>query len=197
MILDRLSNLADYTKLNPQVIQKMSDFIAQVTPQTEVKKDFLDQDMLYAMVQEYIPRDFESSKVEIHRRYIDVHVPLAGSETLYYCPIEHLELIEDFTPKSDDLVYKINPALATELIVSEGSFVVFLPNEGHIPGIKNTASLERNRKIVFKIDGSLFSRATKWRPNLYKTSPVKCRQEVHAKKATVFAVFSRKMAIGS
>lgn len=158
MIFDQISNLADYVKLNPRIIQEMSDFIAQVTPQTEVKRYFLDEDMLYAMVQEYAPRDFASSKVEIHRRYIDVHVPLAGSETLYYCPVERLELIEDFTPKSDDLLYKTNPALTMGLIADVGSFAVFFPGEGHIPCIKNQYSLERNRKIVFKIDSSLFKR---------------------------------------
>lgn len=158
MIFDRLNNLADYAKLNLLTIQKMSDFIAQVTTQTEVKKYFLDEDMLYAMVQEYVPRDFASSKVEIHHRYIDVHVPLAGSETIYYCPVEQLELIEDFTPRSDDLLYKTNPELATELIAEVGSFAIFFPGEGHIPGIKNPDSLERNRKIVFKIDSSLFKR---------------------------------------
>ena len=137
MIFDQLSNLADYAKLNPLIIQKMRDFIAQVTPQTEVKKYFLNEDMFYAMVQEYVPRDFASSKVEIHHRYIDVHVLLAGRETLYYCPVEQLELIEDFTPRSDDLLYKTKPALAAELIADVGSFAVFFPDDGHIQCIKN------------------------------------------------------------
>lgn len=155
MIFDHLDNLDDYAKLNPSIIQKINDFIAQTTMKTETKKYLLDEDMLYAMVQEYSPCDLASSKVEIHRRYIDIHVPLAGSETIYYCPTEKLELIKDFTPQSDDLLYKTNPALATKITVNKGGFVVFFPNEGHIPGIKNADSLECNRKIVFKVDASL------------------------------------------
>lgn len=155
MIIDQLSNLADYAKLNSRIIQEMINFISQVNEQTEAEKYLLDEDMFYALVQEYAPRDLSSSKVEIHRRYIDVHVPLTGSETVYYCPVEQLELIEDFTPASDDLLYKTDSALATELTVNAGSFVLFMPGEGHIPGIGNSDSLARNRKIVFKIDSSL------------------------------------------
>lgn len=156
MIIDKVTNLKKYTGLNPGVAEIISKFAAQVNAATEIKKYVLDGDRLFALVQEYAPREFDAAKVEIHRRYIDIHVPVCGDEMICYCPIDNLELIEDFTPKSDDLLYKLDPESAVKFIVAPGSFVWFNPEEGHAPCLKNPASPAISRKIVFKVDAALF-----------------------------------------
>lgn len=156
MIIDKVTNLKKYTGHNPEVAKIIAEFAAQVNATTEIKKYVLDEDRLFALVQEYAPREFSAAKVEIHRRYIDIHVPVCGDEMICYCPIDNLELIEDFTPKSDDLLYKLEPESALKIIVAPGYFVWFNPEEGHAPCLKNPASPIMSRKIVFKVDAALF-----------------------------------------
>jgi YhcH/YjgK/YiaL family protein len=156
MIIDKLTNLKKYAGLNPGIAEIITGFAAQVNAATQIKKYILDEDRVFALVQEYAPREFDAAKVEIHRRYIDIHVPVCGEELICYCPIDNLELIEDFTPKSDDLLYKLDPQSAIKLVVSPGSFVWFNPEEGHAPCLKSYASPAMSRKIVFKVDAALF-----------------------------------------
>lgn len=155
MIIDNLANLEKYTGCRPEVAGLIAGFAAQVNAGTEIRKHVLDEDRIFALVQEYAPREFDSAKVEIHRRYIDIHVPVCGDEMICYCPIDNLELIEDFTPKSDDLLYKFNPQTAMKIIIQPGNFIWFNPDEGHAPCLKNPASPAMARKIVFKVDAAL------------------------------------------
>ncbi len=159
MIIDKLSQLARYAVVNPPVASLITDFAGQVNETTEIKKYLLDGERVFALVQEYAPREFDTAKVEIHRRYIDIHVPVFGEELICYCPIEKLELIEDFTPQSDDLLFKLDPQTAVRLAVRPGSFVWFNPEEGHAPCLKSPASTALSRKIVFKVDAALLHSA--------------------------------------
>lgn len=157
MIIDKLSHIEKYAGLRSATAGLIAGFAAQVNTSTEIRKYRLDEDRVFALVQEYAPRDFTTANVEIHRRYIDIHVPVYGDEMICYCPVDNLELIEDFTPQSDDLLYKLNPHTAIKLFVPPGSFVWFNHGEGHVPCLKCPSSPAIALKVVFKVDAALFN----------------------------------------
>ncbi len=155
MIIDTLAHLEKYTAAGP-VAKLITDFARQVNATTETKRYDLDGDRLFALVQEYKPREPGDAKVEIHRRYIDVHVPVTGHEMICYCPIDGLTMIEDFTPKSDDVLYELDMLAASKLLVPPGSFAWFNPGEGHSPCLRIPGAPPVCRKIVFKLDAASF-----------------------------------------
>ena len=156
MIFDQLVNLGKYATRPSHAVKLMSDFAAQADAITATGKYPLDGNRIFALVQEYTPGEFGTAKVEVHRRMIDIHMPMSGEEMICYCPVEDLELLEDFTPDGDHALYKPDPRKTTTLIASPGSFVWFHPGEGHIPGLKAPDSPATCRKIVFKVDADIF-----------------------------------------
>lgn len=155
MIIDTLSHFEKYMG-DGAIAKLIANFAERVNTATELKRYDLDGERIFALVQEYKPRELCDAKVEIHRRYIDIHVPVSGDEMICYCPIVKLEMIEDFTPKSDDVLYKMDPLAASKLLVPPGAFVWFDPGEGHSPCLKVPGSPPVCRKIVFKVDAALF-----------------------------------------
>ncbi len=149
MKIDLLSNLA--SEIDPAAAGLITAFTAAAAGVAPGKYP-LDGDRVLALVQEYAPRDYGRAKLEIHRRYIDIHVPLEGAEMLCFASVAAMPLIEDFTPRSDDVLYELDPAAATTMVAAPGHFVSFAPGEGHSPGLRHPASPERARKIVFKVE---------------------------------------------
>lgn len=159
MIIDRLDCLGKYTAIRPEIAEIVTRFAATVNAATELKKYSLYDERVFALVQEYTPRGLDTASVEAHHRYIDIHVPVYGEELICYCPVENLELIKDLTPESDDVLYQFDPLTALNMCVHPGYFVWFNPEEGHVPGLRYSSSTTpRNRKIVFKLDATLFDK---------------------------------------
>ena len=70
---------------------------------------------------------------------------------VYYSPIKSLELIEDYRPGSDDLLFVFKPEIATGFELIPGKFAVFYPEEGHMTRIQLAGNSKRVKKIVLKI----------------------------------------------
>lgn len=157
MILDKLENLGEYRKLNLDVIVEVEKFIAGVTEKSEIGKTFIREKQLYAMIQEYAPRTPAESIVEEHRDYLDIHIPLRGREIACYAPVDGLKLQKDYRPESDDLVYPLDMEQVSQLALPVGSFCIFFPGEGHVPGLRGEANYEKFRKIVVKIHKDLWN----------------------------------------
>jgi YhcH/YjgK/YiaL family protein len=91
----------------------------------------LDGERMYALVQEYVTKLPEEGKWEAHRRYVDVQYILSGHERIGYAPSEYLQsgtYVEekDFLPLRGEGV---------SLELSAGFFVVFFPEDAHMPGL--------------------------------------------------------------
>ena len=87
MILDSLENLEMYATLNPNFPKaiefiKNTDLAALPTGRNEVCGD-----LVFANVVEVMPKSKETAQIEIHRKYIDLQIPLTGDEVMGYTPI--------------------------------------------------------------------------------------------------------------
>jgi YhcH/YjgK/YiaL family protein len=151
MILDYIDNWKCYSKGNLSIWQEAFDFIASVTAETEETKYTIQGDSFFAFVQGYETHSIENGKIEAHRDYIDIHSLITGSELVHYSSLASLELFEDFTPKSDDLLYLFNPATANSFQLYPGRFALFFPEEGHMTRVQTGPNPERIKKVVLKI----------------------------------------------
>ena len=153
MIHDSLQNFARYSKLAPKAWELAAEFIKTVTPTTEKGRYKLDGDMVMADVLYYDTKPLAECKVELHARYIDIQVVLAGKETILSLGTEGLEVLEEFNHERDRGFFVYNGGPATSAPMSDGTFAVYFPGEGHLTAWNDTPTAIR--KIVFKVDQSL------------------------------------------
>lgn len=84
---------------------------------------------------------------ESHRKYLDVHIPLEGSEKILHNFLDDMEVI-DYKSNEDTVV--IRGDAKNQIIVTRGDILIFDENDAHKTGIE-AYHKEMIRKIVFKI----------------------------------------------
>ena len=89
----------------------------------------------------------EQRRMEVHRRYIDVMIPLTLGERIGWMPLADIAVgsMSPFDEARDIAFYDVRPQ--TLIAVRPGEFCVFFPGEAHAPLIGEG----RTRKIVGKL----------------------------------------------
>ena len=144
MVIDSLENLSAYASLNP-LFPRAIEFLQNTDLDTlPVGKIVLEEGKLIVNVNQTSPKAKEEAKLETHVDFIDIQVPLSGDETMGYTPASQLP--ETSYDAANDIAFY--PGLATEYFtVKKGMFTVFLPSDGHAPGITPTGL----KKIIVKV----------------------------------------------
>lgn len=146
MILDTLSNAQRYYALHP-LFQQLFDYVRSHDLATvPAGRITLDGDKLFINVNDSQLIPAEEQKLEVHRRYIDVHFPLSCDERVGWTPLEHLgKSDEPFNEASDYAVYSC-PA-ETYFTMRPGQFCIVWPEDAHAPVIGEG----KIRKLVAKV----------------------------------------------
>lgn len=146
MILDSIENFEKYVSLNPN-FAKVVEFLQNTDLQElPLGRNEICGDLVYANVVEVKSKSKECAPIEIHRRYIDVHVPLSGDEVMGYTPIGELPYAE-FVEADDAALYPVSLRARDYFNVRKGEFSVFFPQDGHAPAITDVPL----RKIIIKV----------------------------------------------
>ncbi len=151
MIYDTLDELEKYAGLAPTAWPKIMDFIRNFPHDAALGRHEIDGSRIYVLVQRYQPHAADYDRLEIHQKYIDIQVLLAGRETIYFDRVNDLAVTTAFNPEKDVEFFRGTPARVMPLHLEGGRFAVFFPEEGHIPGCGDPAG-EEVLKLVVKID---------------------------------------------
>lgn len=112
------------------------------------KYDIIPGGECYASIEKVPLREPSSARCEAHGKYIDIHMPLSGVETIGLAPVPGEVLDSAFKDGSDTVFYDADCEL---LDVQAGEFIVFFPKEdGHTPCLYRTTGGEI-RKVIVKI----------------------------------------------
>lgn len=147
MIYDHVSNLSVYTELHPG-IQTVADFLAAEDVSSLEPGSTELTGGARCIVAQYATASREDETLECHRRYIDVHVPLEGSECIGVRPRILCEVAGDYDDEND---FQLLTGRRSLLEMASGTFAVFFPDDGHMPGLPLHAPGEAVRKLVFKL----------------------------------------------
>lgn len=117
----------------------------------------VDGDQAFVNVDAVTTRTEAQAQFETHRRMIDVQVPITHEEVIGYTP--RASLIEDLAyDESRDLqFYSTKPPSYTRVAMSPGMFVVFYPEDGHLPMCREDSPVNI-KKIVAKVSVSRLNR---------------------------------------
>lgn len=146
MILSKIDDWKNYEAVCPC----LADFFHFLeTHKTESLKPGhyeIDGQNLFVNVDESIREDRTSRSLEVHRKYIDVQIPLSDTETMGW---RHLSTLgnpdTDYDENKDVAFYKQDAT--TYFQVPPRHFVIFFPDDAHAP-LVGTGQI---RKIVGKI----------------------------------------------
>lgn len=90
MILDEISRLRAYASLHPGFL-RLTDYLEQHDlTQAPTGRIVIDGEQLFINVDETTMKPREEQLLEVHRRYIDVHFPLSGTEVCGWSPLSSL-----------------------------------------------------------------------------------------------------------
>lgn len=107
----------------------------------------IDGDNVYAFVTDDPTKDYEVSKWESHKKYIDLQYVISGEEKIGVAPVADVKLTEPYDAEKDIAHYS-GPGKLYD--AKPGTFFIFFPGTAHRPNI-TTGGNKTDKKIVIKI----------------------------------------------
>lgn len=147
MLYDRLENLEQYTGLFDNLDTAIAYIAAHDLDELPPGRTDIDGDKVYVKVTEGDTRASEEGRFEIHERYMDIQIDLAGVE-LFEVALGELEAAAPYDEAEDVALY--NAPLSCAGVLGEDRFVVFMTNEAHKSMVR-AAGCDRVRKAIFKV----------------------------------------------
>jgi YhcH/YjgK/YiaL family protein len=146
MIHDTLNNSAKYETLHPN-FKTAFDFLKNTDfSNLSTGKIDIDGDIIFATHSITKGIQPEDSKVEIHKKYIDIQMPLTAPETMGWISAEILKDLAVPDNEEKDIAF-YNEKATDYVSIYPREFAVFFPEDGHQPCI-GTGEI---RKIIVKI----------------------------------------------
>lgn len=151
MIAGKISNLAADRKWLPVALVKGLDYIQNTDfSKIEVGKYEVDGTKIYALVQEYETSPKEQKKAETHVKYLDIQYIAAGVEALGFAPLGPEQEIKENLAELKDGIFYSNVKNESEIILKQGEYAIFFPEDVHRPGCLVGTSAPV-KKVVLKV----------------------------------------------
>jgi len=146
MILSELQYKNRYINLHPLFGKAFTFLETDNLSQLPEGKFEIDGDDLFAIISKPGTSTEEIPKLEAHKKYIDIHYIIAGTELFGWKNLNDSNHIEgEFDFEKDYVHY--NDQDFTNLLLNKNAFLVVYPEDAHSPGIKT----EQLHKVVLKI----------------------------------------------
>jgi YhcH/YjgK/YiaL family protein len=146
MILDVLANAERYVGLHPRFATAFAFLRRPDLPELPDGRYELEGERLFAMVATETGRGKEGALLEAHERYIDIQLVLSGLDEMGWRSLPTCGCPTGPYDGDDDVRFFADPPAAW-ITTHPGAFVIFFPEDGHLPLI----STGQIRKVVVKI----------------------------------------------
>jgi len=147
MICDKIENFKLYLCMHEHFADVLQFIESTPVSERSDGKHEINNQGAYVIIDTYNTLDVSDCFIECHRKYIDVQVVIEGIERVgvcHRCECEALPYNEekDFQKLTGDTDF---------LPLGAGSFMIFYPDDAHMPKVKYGTAPERVKKAVFKI----------------------------------------------
>ncbi|NOS83907.1 MAG: YhcH/YjgK/YiaL family protein [Ignavibacteria bacterium] len=131
MILDKIENYAKYFPA-PNRFAKAFRFLLESDLKNiaEGKHEIVGEDV-YIIISSYETKKSDESNPEAHRVYADIQYIITGSEKIGYSFFSGQGVFKEYDTEKDYLLYNY---VSGSIILDEGMFAVFFPDDIHQPG---------------------------------------------------------------
>lgn len=146
MIIDTFDNLQSYAALHrlfPQLLEYLKTTNLLALPNG--KHTILNDDM-FVLIQRGIGQPKTDSKLECHRKYIDIQLVLDGTDEMGWKPLADCQAPIDAFNTANDVQFFSDLPL-NWFVTSANKFCIFFPGDAH----SGMISAHHLHKAVFKI----------------------------------------------
>lgn len=148
MIYDNLSNIDLYKGLSDDICVGLA-YLRQVKPDI-YNGIYQINPYVKAIVSEYETKRVNEYGFEAHKKFIDIQCVLNGEEKVCCLPIEKMNEIKPYNEEKDVVFYDVN-SQPQEMIIGNGYFAIFFPQDGHMPQLCIDKP-KLVKKVVVKIE---------------------------------------------
>lgn len=146
IIVDKLNRAENYFNMHPAFEQAFMFLRQNNLSQLATGRHEIDGDLIYCKVQKGPGRKRIDSRLEAHRKYIDIQYVIAGNDEMGWKPASKCKTIDVPYDENRDIAYfKDEPESWSQ--VSAGSFAIFFPEDAHAPLV----SENEIHKVVIKV----------------------------------------------
>lgn len=147
MIKDLLENGHKYDRLHKNLRMVMEILQSLNLKELQPGHIELDGKYVYINVDKANGKNREEAKIEAHRKYIDIQVPISGKEVMGVMPVNDLKVVSMPYDEERDVMFYGDKITNWET-VEPGEFIIFFPEDGHAPLVECGTG---HRKLVVKI----------------------------------------------
>ncbi len=145
MILDKIENSSKYFSLGKRFEMGLK-FLKEndLNELPEGKHEIHGADV-YIIISSYITKSPAEGQPEAHKVYVDIQYMIKGSEKIGYEYFNGQSIFKEYDPEKDFMLY--DSALGS-LILNEGMFAVFFPDDIHQPGLMIGEPMNVKKAVV-------------------------------------------------
>ena len=133
MIQDTLRNFDAYVALHPS-FKAVADFL-KANDLSKLEKgahQILPDGKLFVNISDLTAKPCAEAKLECHRKYIDIQVPISATEIMGWLPVDELPAGTEVHEDGDYALAQC--PVGTWSTVRPGEFIIFFPGDAHAPG---------------------------------------------------------------
>jgi YhcH/YjgK/YiaL family protein len=151
MFFSSLSTLETDKRVLPPSLVKGLEYLASKNFSAIAQGRYdIDGNDMFALVQEYTTVPKNEKKAEFHERYIDVQFVCSGSEIIGFAPAGTRADVHENCLSDKDAITFTHVSNETDLILTNGMYVVLYPGEIHRPQCACNAPV-LVKKVVLKV----------------------------------------------
>jgi YhcH/YjgK/YiaL family protein len=147
MITDLLVNSHLYLPINRKFKKAFNFLKNEPLLNLNPGKYEIDGENIYGIVSNYFTKPKEEGLWEAHRKHIDIQFVVTNKEQIGYTNLSQVEKYKEYDDNEDIEFFK---GEGNYLLVRAGTFVIFYPQDVHMPGIAIDKP-ESVKKVVIKI----------------------------------------------
>jgi len=147
VILDNLTEASCYYWVHNSLPTAFA-WLGSYDPATPVGRYEIDGSGLLAIVSRYRTAPVAEKKWETHRLHGDIQFMVSGSELIGYAPRESLIIRTPYDDGRDAEFYEPPVGVGSSFTLGDGSFAIFLPQDGHQPGIMLGTPAEVHKVVI-------------------------------------------------
>ena len=147
MIIDKLRNASFYYGINEKIATALKYLEKTDLLEIQNGKYEIEGDDIFVIVQNYHTKPLSEGKFEAHGKFIDIQYMIKGTEKMGYTYVHKLKSVTEYDEEKDIIFFE---GEGDFVIVDEGFFTIFAPEDAHMPGIESKTS-EYVKKAVVKI----------------------------------------------
>ena len=148
MVFGNIDNLKEYSFLEDKVKKCFEYAKEHDLLQYEKGSHEIDGDELFVNIVSYTTTTPEERFWEAHKKYLDVHLMLEGTEQIDLNFIQNMQL-KEFVEKDDFLPMDGNKN--SSVVLTDGDFLICYPNDGHRTAVQAGDKPETIKKAIFKV----------------------------------------------